>query len=40
MMERLIDMAARRLAIDPVQLCLRNLIRADEFPYRVASGIG
>jgi carbon-monoxide dehydrogenase large subunit len=38
-MERLIDMAARRLAIDPVQLRLRNLIRADEFPYRVASGI-
>lgn len=31
-MERLIDMAARRLAIDPVQLRLRNLIRADEFP--------
>ena len=38
-MERLIDMAAQRLAIDPVQLRLRNLIRADEFPYRVASGI-
>ena len=38
-MERLIDMAARRLAIDPVQLRLRNLIQADEFPYRVASGI-
>ena len=38
-MERLIDMAARRLSIDPVELRLRNLIRADEFPYRVASGI-
>src|SRR6516164_9651431 len=38
-MERLFDMAARRLAIDPVELRLRNLVRAEEFPYRVASGI-
>jgi aerobic carbon-monoxide dehydrogenase large subunit len=38
-MERLIDMAARRLALDPVELRLRNLIRAEEFPYRTASGI-
>jgi aerobic carbon-monoxide dehydrogenase large subunit len=38
-MERLIDMAARRLALDPVELRLRNLARAEEFPYRVASGI-
>jgi len=38
-MERLIDMAARRLAIDPAELRLRNLVRAGEFPYRVASGI-
>ena len=38
-MERLIDMAARRLAVDPVELRLRNLIQEDEFPYRVASGI-
>jgi len=38
-MERLIDMAARRLAVDPIELRLRNLIRADEFPYKVASGI-
>jgi aerobic carbon-monoxide dehydrogenase large subunit len=37
--ERLIDMAARRLAIDPAELRLRNLIRAEEFPYKVASGI-
>src|SRR6516165_7963049 len=36
-MERLIDMAARRLAIDPAELRLRNLIRAEEFPYKVAS---
>jgi aerobic carbon-monoxide dehydrogenase large subunit len=38
-MERLIDMAARRLAIDPVELRLRNLVRAEDFPYRTASGI-
>jgi aerobic carbon-monoxide dehydrogenase large subunit len=38
-MERLIDMAARRLAIDPVALRQRNLIRSEEFPYKVASGI-
>ena len=38
-MERLIDMAARRLALDPAELRLRNLVRDDEFPYRAASGI-
>ena len=38
-MERLIDMAARHLAIDPMELRLRNLIRPEEFPYKVASGI-
>ena len=38
-MERLIDMAARRLALDPVELRARNLIREEEFPYRTASGI-
>jgi carbon-monoxide dehydrogenase large subunit len=38
-MERLIDMAARRLAIDPIELRRSNLVRTDEFPYRVASGI-
>ena len=37
--ERLIDIAARRLAVDPVELRRRNLVRADEFPYRAASGI-
>ena len=38
-MERLIDMAARRLSLDPVELRRRNLVKADEFPYRTASGI-
>jgi aerobic carbon-monoxide dehydrogenase large subunit len=36
-MERLIDMAARRLGLDPVELRRRNLVR--EFPYKAASGI-
>ena len=30
--ERLIDMAARRLGLDPVEIRRRNLIRADELP--------
>jgi len=38
-MERLIDMAARRLSLDPVELRRRNLVQPKEFPYRTASGI-
>jgi len=38
-MERLIDMAARRLSIDPVELRLRNFVGKEEFPYRTGSGI-
>jgi carbon-monoxide dehydrogenase large subunit len=38
-MERLIDMASRRLAVDPKDLRLRNLVGDDEFPYKVASGL-
>jgi len=38
-MERLIDMAARRLSIDPAALRLRNLVRAQDFPYRTPPGI-
>ena len=38
-MERLIDMAARKLGIDPVEMRRRNLVRPDEFPYRTPSGI-
>ncbi len=38
-MERLIDMAARKLGIDPVAMRLKNLVREDEFPYKAASGI-
>ncbi|WP_431305676.1 xanthine dehydrogenase family protein molybdopterin-binding subunit [Sediminicoccus sp. BL-A-41-H5] len=38
-MERLVDMAARKLALDPVEMRARNLIQAEEFPYRTGSGI-
>ena len=38
-LESLIDRAARRLALDPVELRLRNYIRADEFPYKTPSGL-
>lgn len=38
-MERLIDMAARKLGMDPVEIRRRNLVNPDEFPYRTASGI-
>ncbi|HEX5320875.1 MAG TPA: xanthine dehydrogenase family protein molybdopterin-binding subunit [Stellaceae bacterium] len=37
--ERLIDMAARKLGLDPVELRRRNLVTEAEFPYRAASGI-
>lgn len=36
-MERLMDLAATRLGLDPVDLRLRNLIQ--EFPYRSATGL-
>ena len=38
-MERLVDMAARKLGLDPRQMRLRNLVQPHEFPYKVASGI-
>jgi carbon-monoxide dehydrogenase large subunit len=37
--ERLMDMGARALGIDPLEIRQRNLVREDEFPYRIASGI-
>jgi len=33
-MERLMDLAARRLGLDPAELRRRNLVRAAEMPYR------
>ncbi|THK36641.1 xanthine dehydrogenase family protein molybdopterin-binding subunit [Ensifer sp. MPMI2T] len=38
-MERLIEMAAGKLGMDPVAFRRKNLVNADEFPYRTASGI-
>jgi carbon-monoxide dehydrogenase large subunit len=38
-MERLIDIAARRLKIDRVELRRRNLIRHDTLPHRTATGL-
>jgi carbon-monoxide dehydrogenase large subunit len=37
--ERLMDMAAQRLGMDPVALRLQNMIQPDEFPHRIGSGI-
>lgn len=37
-LERMMDIAARRLGLDPVTLRRRNLIKADQFPYTTASG--
>jgi aerobic carbon-monoxide dehydrogenase large subunit len=37
--ERLMDMGARALGLDPLEIRRRNLVGADEFPYRIASGI-
>ena len=37
-MERLVDVAAREVGIDPVELRRRNLIRPDQMPYTNAMG--
>jgi 2-furoyl-CoA dehydrogenase large subunit len=37
-LERAMATAAKRLEIDPAELARRNLIGADEFPYRTPSG--
>src|SRR4029077_13044924 len=37
--ERLMDLGAKALGLDPMEIRRRNLVRAEEFPYRVASGI-
>ncbi|WP_416448089.1 xanthine dehydrogenase family protein molybdopterin-binding subunit [Paraburkholderia sp. LFS083] len=38
-MERLMDMAAKQLGLDPAEIRRRNLVRDDEFPYRTPVGI-
>jgi aerobic carbon-monoxide dehydrogenase large subunit len=37
--EMLLDIAARRIGIDPVELRRRNLLRRDELPYTNANGM-
>lgn len=38
-MERVMEMAAARLGLDPVEIRMRNLIAPGEFPYRGVSGL-
>jgi CO/xanthine dehydrogenase Mo-binding subunit len=38
MLERLVDLAARELGLDRVELRRRNLITPDQFPYRTPTG--
>ena len=37
-LERTMAIAAQRLGLEPAELARRNLIRADDFPYRTPSG--
>ncbi|MFO1292132.1 MAG: xanthine dehydrogenase family protein molybdopterin-binding subunit [Rubrivivax sp.] len=37
-LESLVDIAARRLAIEPAELRRRNFIRPEQFPYTIPSG--
>ncbi len=36
--ERILDMLARKLDLDPVEIRLKNLINADQFPYETPTG--
>ena len=38
LLERLMDSAAAELCLDPAEIRRRNLLRADEFPYRSPTG--
>ncbi len=38
-MERLVDLAAAKLGISPVEIRRRNMLDAKDFPYRTGSGI-
>ncbi|SMF58656.1 carbon-monoxide dehydrogenase large subunit [Tistlia consotensis] len=37
--ERLMDLAARKLGLDPKEIRLRNFVRPEDFPYKIGSGI-
>ena len=38
-MDRLLDMVARKIGMDPAEIRRRNLVNDDEFPYKAASGL-
>ncbi len=38
-LERVIDMAARELGMDPVELRRKNFIKPDQFPFASAAGL-
>ncbi|MGZ0190522.1 MAG: xanthine dehydrogenase family protein molybdopterin-binding subunit, partial [Alphaproteobacteria bacterium] len=38
-LERLMDMGAKRLGLDPAEIRRRNLVKPNQFPYRTGSGI-
>ena len=38
-MERLMNMAAKKLAMDPVEIRYKNMVKPEEFPYKTPSGI-
>ncbi|QIE47298.1 xanthine dehydrogenase family protein [Pseudohalocynthiibacter aestuariivivens] len=38
-LERLVDMAAAKLGMDPAEIRRRNLVRPQDFPFRIGSGI-
>jgi 2-furoyl-CoA dehydrogenase large subunit len=37
-LERIVDLAAERLGLDPVEIRRRNFVRREEFPYRTVTG--
>ncbi len=39
-MDRVVDLVARNLGLDPAEIRFRNFIQPDEFPYRTGLGIG
>jgi len=38
LIERIVDMAARELNIDPIEFRIRNFVRDEQFPFRTHSG--
>ncbi len=37
--ERTMDILARKIGIDPIEVRMKNLIKPDEFPYQTSSGL-